>query len=32
MLSRDLLGDGTFNIRAPSRQVVIHQCAAALLL
>jgi hypothetical protein len=32
MLGRDLLGDVTFNILAASRQLVIRQCAAALLL
>jgi hypothetical protein len=32
MLGRDLLGDVTLNILAPSRQLVIRQCAAALLL
>jgi hypothetical protein len=32
MLGRDLLGDVTFNILARSRQLVIRQCAAALLL
>ena len=32
MLGRDLLGDVTFNILAPSRRRVIRQYAAALLL
>jgi hypothetical protein len=32
MLSRDLLGDVTFNILAPSRRGIIRRCAAALLL
>jgi hypothetical protein len=30
MLSRDLLGDVIFNVLAPSRRLVIRQCAAAL--